>query len=179
MKLVTYLEKFDLLDCVEAAAGDEFYDVKQWKFALNHRANGRFGCCKYTKRLVEVTSEYFAGGKVKEEEYDNFINTLKHETAHVIVRERYGKYRNGCKVQPHGREWKMVMYSLGVVNIKRSGKSKVLKEVRKKAVKHTYTCKDCGFVYERQRKIKSLVGKYHGGCKRKPNGGTLIHTQLR
>jgi len=179
MKLLTYLEKFDLLDRVRNAAGDDFDALEQWKFAINWRAKNRFGCCKYSKKLVEVTSEYYLHGAVKPEEMDDFINTLLHETAHILVKERFGSYINGRKIAAHGREWRVIMFDLGITNVKRCGSSTILNEIRKKVAKHTYTCKDCGTVIPRQRKLANAENRYHPKCKRKPNGGSLIHKQMR
>lgn len=175
MKLYTYLDKFGLRERVERVALDETIDLEFWSFEINYRAKSRFGCCKYDKQLVEVTSEYYVHGGIKDGEMDDFINTLLHETAHAIVHERFGSRRlNGIK--SHGREWKEIMRQLGA-KTDRCGSSKVLKEKRKASINWHYSCKDCGYIYERQRRIKSLVGKYHGGCKRKINGGALIEAR--
>lgn len=175
MKLITYLEKFNLLDRVEAAAGAEFYDVKQWNFAINYRAKSRYGCCKPQQKLVEVTSEYYVHGGIKEGEQADFENTLLHETAHVIVHERFGALGN--KVKDHGVEWKRVMRDLGITRIKRTGKSEVLKR-EPKPPKHLYTCKDCGIDIPRQRELKDYKVRYHPKCKRKPNGGALNYQRM-
>lgn len=179
MKLVTYLEKFDLLNRVEAVAGNEFYDIKQWNFAINYRAKSRFGCCKPSQKLVEVTSEYYVHGGIKDGEMDDFINTLLHETAHVIVHERYGRFRYGRKVQAHGSEWRGIMRDLGITKIERCGSSDVLAKVRDKIAKHRYACKDCDYVYESQRALKNIHRRIHNGCGHKEHGGHFIHTQLR
>lgn len=41
---------------------------------------------------------------------EKVIETLKHELAHAVVMEKYGKTR----LKPHGEEWKAVMNKLGV-----------------------------------------------------------------
>lgn len=185
MKLTTYLDKFDLLDRVESAAGTEWGALRKWNFTVNHRAKGRFGCCFDRKKLVEVTSEYYVGGKVKEEEYKDFINTLLHETAHAIVHERYTLLDDLGKIKAHGPEWKAVMRALGL-EPKRCGTSKILENARVKrhstyvqpTINHIYTCKDCGYQFKRTRTMKNWQKSWHRGCKRKPNRGMLIYTRL-
>jgi len=179
MKLIAYLEKFNLLEQVSNAGNDVIHNLTDWDFAINYRAKSRFGCCKPQLKLVEVTSEYYFQGEVKAEEMDDFIITLLHETAHVIVRERYGKYRDGRKIKSHGLEWILVMRTLGITNIERCGTSSILKEVKAKTAKHRYTCRDCGHETLTKRKLQNIESRYHGGCRRKPNRGTLIHMQLR
>lgn len=184
MKLTTYLDKFDLLDRVEKAAGTEWGALRKWNFTVNHRAKSRFGCCKNRQKLVEVTSEYFIGGSVKTEEYDDFINTLLHETAHAIVHERYTLRNDLGKIKHHGNEWRMVMHALGIdpKNIRSSGKSKILKDVRvtkRKAPRpYIYTCKDCGYEFKRTRQMKNWQRSWHRGCKHKLNRGVLVFTLL-
>ena len=182
MKLTAYLDKFGLLDQVSRAAGTEWGQLRQWNFTINHRAKGRFGCCKNFRKLVEVTSEYYVNGEVKEEEYADFINTLLHETAHAIVHERYTRRSILGEIKAHGPEWKKVMRDLGI-EPKRTGKSKILdgakKATRRSApANHIYTCKDCGFQFKKKRPIKDYEVKWHGGCRRKPNRGMLVYTQL-
>ncbi len=185
MKLTAYLDKFDLLDRVHRAAGTEWGQLRKWDFTINHRAKGRFGQCNPRKKRVEVTSEYFVGGEVKTEEYKDFINTLLHETAHAIVFERYGLRAafKHSEVSAHGPEWKAIMRQLGA-NPSRTGASKILNKsmAAKRAAnppKHIYTCKDCGHEFKKKRLLKDADTRYHGGCKRKPNGGKLQHQQIR
>ena len=182
MKLTTYLDKFGLLDQVARAAGTEWSQLRKWNFTINHRAKGRFGCCKQSAQRVEMTSEYYVGGKVKEGEEVDHDNTLLHETAHAIVHERYGLRGAFGKIKPHGPEWKAVMRDLGL-EPKRCGTSKILdgakKATRRSApANHIYTCKDCGFQFKKKRPIKDYEVKWHGGCRRKPNRGMLVYTQL-
>lgn len=78
---------------------------------------------------------------------------------------------------PHGNEWKAIMVAIGG-NPKRCHNYTYLAE-NKGGYKHKYVCADCGHEILKMRKLKNLHLRYHSGCKRKPNGGKLIHTQLR
>ncbi len=184
MKLTTYLDKFNLLDRVAKAAGTEWSRLRQWTFTINHRAKSRFGCCKARMKLIEVTSEYYVGGKVKDDEYADFINTLLHETAHAIVHERYTLLNDIGQIKAHGHEWKTVMHVLGIdpKNIRSTGKSKILKDARvtkrSAPANHIYTCKDCGHQFKKKRPMKRWQEAWHSGCRRKPNRGMLTYTRL-
>jgi len=173
MKLLAYLEKHGLLELVEQAASDVVCEMTGYKLAINHRAKGRFGCVKYAIQTVELTSEYFVNGKIKEGQEIDHNNTLLHETAHVIVRYRYGNM-----VKAHGREWQNVMRSLGV-KPERTSASSLLKAATEKTAKHIYTCKDCGHEFKKQRQLKNANNRRHGKCRHKPNGGTLNHLRVR
>jgi len=78
---------------------------------------------------------------------------------------------------PHGAEWKAIMVAIGG-NPERCHNYSYLAE-NKNGYKHKYTCADCGHEIFKMRKLKNLSLRYHSGCKRKPHGGKLIHTQLR
>jgi predicted SprT family Zn-dependent metalloprotease len=127
---------------------------------------------KYRTSTVEITSEYFINGQIKDGEETDHHNTLLHETAHVIVYHRYGR-----TVKAHGHEWKRVMHSLGVTP-NRVGQSKVLTNANK-AAKHVYTCKDCGQEFKKQRQLKNVDRRFHGKCRHNRHGGKLDHYQVR
>lgn len=172
MTLRKYLETHGLLERVLPVAQGVEDVLDSYRVAINYRATSRFGCVKHNKKTVELTHGFFEGQTLVRE--DEHTQTLLHETAHVLVRAMY-PFR---KVQAHGREWKSIMRQLGAPANRSSGHEGILPE-RNTDYKHSYVCADCAYEYKSKRALKNIGNRYHSGCKRKPNGGALIHTQLR
>lgn len=158
--------------------------LKTYSLVINHRAKGRFGCVKHGKLTMELTSEFFASGySLHPERVDEHMDTLLHETAHIIVDIAYRKgglmngITTGRRIKSHGPEWKRVMRLLGA-RPERCGKASFLKEAREaKGHKHEYTCQGCGHVYKTNRVLKNIEHRFHGKCGRIE--GRLTHRQLR
>ena len=156
--------------------------LKRFAFAINHRAKSRFGVVKFQKvvkrrvvthEVMELTSEYFTRGyELHEDRADNHMQTLLHETAHIII------HVIRPKAEAHGREWKSVMRALGA-KADRTGSATFLTEARQikqpASKKHAYHCDKCDYVYRCNRRLKNISQRRHGsGC-----GGNFIHRQVR
>lgn len=161
-------------------------ELKRFAFKINHRAKSRFGVVKYQKRVrglpvthkvMELTSEYFVHGyTLHEDRADDHMQTLLHETAHIITKV----------IRPnassHGHEWKSVMRALGA-RPDRCGSAEFLSEARKKKAaasgghKHEYTCQGCGHTYKTKRQLVRPEQRFHGACGR--INGRLTHRQVR
>jgi len=160
--------------------------LKQYQFVINHRAKSRFGVVKtkqtrnrltgevtIIEQVMELTSEYFTRGyELHPERSADHMNTLLHESAHIItdvIRP---------KASAHGSEWKAVMRALGA-NPSRTGNASFLaeaREIKRQGVshKHLYTCDKCGYEHGTNRQLKNMDRRKHKNC-----GGHFTHKQLR
>ena len=72
------------------------------------------------------------------ENTDHFIEvTVTHEVAHIIVNRLYKR-----RAKPHGREWKMVMMTLGIDDPARCHTYDTTKSRQRLGAKYVYAC-DC------------------------------------
>jgi predicted SprT family Zn-dependent metalloprotease len=68
--------------------------------------------------------------------YKALLDTLLHEIAHAITRQRHGK-----NIKGHGPEWKKVCIEIGAKPIRTSSKF----SNEKPAAKYSISCPVCGF----------------------------------
>lgn len=173
-----YLHQHNLLSRVELGIGklnldlykaDRISDeLHKWVILINHRARSRAGQADRKKRTIELTGLFFeATGRE-----NDHAQTLLHEVAHLVSYFAYPR----CS--PHGREWKRIMIAFGA-NTNRCCNYPYLKEAKALTAKHQYECMDCDLVHHTKRALLRPDLRLHSPCKHKPNGGKLIHTQLR
>lgn len=93
------------------------------------------------------------------ENTDHFIEvTVTHEVAHIIVNRLYKR-----RAKPHGREWKMVMMTLGIDDPARCHTYDTTNSRQRLGAKYVYVCdcrKDIRVGIVRHRKIQGGI-KYH------------------
>lgn len=166
MNLFNYLEKYGELG--NATAALEYFvrrkDVmvndnvlKAYKVVINNTTS-RVGQYSPRKREIELHVELMAAGR--EEEHRQ---TLLHEVAHLIQKHVWDL--NGKPTTPHGQEWRMVMYKLGIP-ADRCHKSDWMTEFVANKSKITYACKKCGEEFPTQKLRPKLLrmGVTHRRC---------------
>ena len=132
-----------------------YNNLRNWSFVLNGKANGRFGCCKYRQRVIEVHPCLL-------DHMDDFRQTFLHECAHQL-----DVAVNGYSSH-HGYNWKFIM-SVGFrLSSQRCGghteAAEKAIESSKKSVE-TWVCEKCGHEHGIARKRKYPASSYtHSGC---------------
>lgn len=117
---------------------------------LKGQCAGQFWPMKYFRFNVELLSL-----NPKE-----IRSTCWHEVGHYVTRFIYGHSYLGKKVQPHGKEWKSVMRSLGQ-EPERCHNMDVSKTIVRKQKRHEYICKCKTFKLTTTRHNKILKGKLY------------------
>lgn len=74
------------------------YGLSHWSFKINGRFKRTLGQCSYTRKLIELRRDH-----VKEDTYENVLDTLMHEIAHALVGHGAG----------HGIVWQRKAIELG------------------------------------------------------------------
>lgn len=170
------LETMNVREDLQTEILNALYD---FDFKVNTRAKSRFGQINFTKRHIELTSEFFFPGSLmlQTDRKAKHDDTLLHEVAHLITRILFPYARRA-----HGTHWQLIMRHLGIKNPQATDHAEFLEKAAsaKNAVrgyKHHYTCNGCGFTWKTNRKWKRVAGRYHGPCGMQ--NGQLTHTQLR
>lgn len=166
MKLFDYLEKHGELENATATleyfadtrprGGLRHVDVdsdifKCYRIVINNTTT-RYGQYHPTKMQIELHEGLLVEGREKEHR-----QTLLHEVAHLIHRHIWDGYGKA-----HGREWKMVMFKLGIP-ANRCHSSDWMAEHKVNKAKLIYACRKCEFEIPAQ-KTRKLVGKTHRNC---------------
>jgi len=105
---------------------------KGWSFKFDHAVR-RLGCCKHSQRLITMSRSL--SDLNKDSHAEKLVDTLLHEIAHALTRERYGR-----GVQAHGWEWKRMCIEIGA-NPERCYDASKIETVQGKYV---YVCPNCG-----------------------------------
>lgn len=112
------------------------------------RAKRRFGCCKYTKKLITLSKHmceqnlHQLNGKIRD--------TILHELAHAFSYHIYGMNGTG-----HGWRWKNVAKQIGSV-AKRCYSYDDFGGLNKPESKYTLSCSNCGHTSPMHRKPKRI-----------------------
>ncbi|MES2997302.1 MAG: SprT-like domain-containing protein [Verrucomicrobiota bacterium] len=101
--------------------------------------------------------------KLKEFAPEEPWRTLKHELAHLVAYERFGRR----KIQPHGPEWRAACDDLGIPGELRCHRLPFA--LRRLQRKHAYTCPRCRKTAHRVRAIRGPAACHD--CCRRFNGG--------
>ena len=125
------------------------------RLVINARPTGRLGAYSERRRMIQIHGEL-----LKPANAAKHIDTLLHETAHLIVHIVYPS------ASAHGREWKSVARKLGIAG-DRISKADVLGDIRKARANYVYACIACGYEFHSQRRKKHHPSQYsHKGCPR-------------
>jgi len=131
---------------------------KGWVFRFDN-AKVRFGRCNHTRKLITLSKPLAMANAVSHT--DKIIDTILHEIAHAITRERY-PHR---KMSAHGYEWQSVCIEIGAKPEARYDGSKI-DQVKGK---YAYVCPNCGRIEYFFKRLKrkhgciSCCNKYNGG----------------
>ena len=151
-----YLDRNNQLDKAESVI-DGFVNhsvalsdaLDSHRLVVNGRAIGRLGAYSARLREIQIHSEL-----LKPANAAKHIDTLLHETAHLIVHIVYPR------ASAHGREWKSVARKLGIAG-NRVSKADILDDVRKSRANYIYACQNCGYEFHAQRRKKHHPSQYH------------------
>lgn len=128
-----------------------------WSFRFDN-AKRRFGCCHTQEKMITMSSSLtFLNG------IEKIKDTLLHEIAHALVREKYGN-----RVRSHGWEWYRLARSIGCKAERCYDGDKV------ETPQHNYeaTCPKCGKVSKAFKLGRSMKrGQACGICCKKYNFG--------
>ncbi len=106
--------------------------------------------------------------KLREISENEVDHTLRHELAHIIAYEIYGR-----KIKPHGPEWRATCHQLEIPDASVTHNLPLKKRTLRK--NFCYTCPSCGIGFQRVRKIKRAAACL--SCCRKFNHGKF-HTSF-
>lgn len=117
-----------------------------WKFEFDNAAR-RFGRCSPRRKIISLSRKMTELNL--EKNFSQIYDTLLHEVAHALTRERYG-----TKVKSHGYEWKQICREIGG-SAERCYDSQKVNTVKGKYV---YTCINCGHEHYYHRKLTCKHG---------------------
>ena len=147
--------------CAEAANDlDLRHLAKQVKVFWNSRMQTTAGRAIWPDRCIELNPKLRACGE------DEVWRTLKHELAHLVAYERYGRR---C-IEPHGAEWQLACADLGIPG--EGAYHSLPFKKRKVTRKHIYICPGCLTTVRRVKPFRSAVACYE--CCRKFGDGGYI-----
>jgi predicted SprT family Zn-dependent metalloprotease len=108
------------------------------------------GSCDYARRKIKLSNHHINGSAPVE-----VMNTLLHEVAHAIARNKY--HQKG-----HGDAWKKVCLEIGA----KPERTSVAYQIKKPKAKWIRYCPTCGKESKRNRRAKLLCRKcYNKGIK--------------
>lgn len=143
--------------CAAAAGGLGLPDlaarVAVW---WNPRMRTTAGRAFYAEGRIELNP------KLREVSEEEILRTLKHELAHLVARERWGR-----SISPHGAEWRQACADLGIPGEKATHSLPF--ERRKVRRRFAYACPHCGKEILRVRRIGRRTACYDC-CKKHANG---------
>lgn len=169
----------DALELAETAT-DRLFEAHGWFDGLDReqvyvgvaRWTGRNGVCKYDKRLdqkrfgermselpresgscVLVINELI----LEDGNRDGFIDTVQHELAHAVCREKYDDYPRS--LDSHGPEWKEVARRLGA-----DDSACHHRRDRSDEIKYYTGCPSCGQTYGRTKRSKIIKRAFDYSC---------------
>jgi len=147
--------------CVDASAGLELPGLaKNVRVSWNSRMQTTAGRAIWPDRVIELNLKLRDCGE------DEVWRTLKHELAHLVAYERYGRRR----ISPHGAEWKAACDDLGIPG--EGAYHSLPFKKRKVARKHIYVCPSCSTAIRRVKPFRRAVACYD--CCRKFGDGEYI-----
>jgi predicted SprT family Zn-dependent metalloprotease len=122
----------------------KLHGLSDWLIQFDNALN-RFGYCQYSKKVISLSRSL-----VELNSIDIVKNTILHEIAHAL-----------CPIGVHhGKAWQDKALSIGCDG-KRCYDTSVIK---KPIPKHFYKCNNCGYMFQRIRRIKRLSNSYHIRC---------------
>ena len=99
--------------------------------------------CDYKNKVVAISKPICLLNE--NTNFKSIEDTILHEIAHALTYEKYGD-----KASNHGKEWKEIAKSIGC-----SGdRCYNLDEIKTPEAKYKYKCPECGYTYNRYRRIK-------------------------
>lgn len=113
-----------------------------WRFQFDN-AKSRFGCCKYYPKLITLSRKL-----VELNEEDKVVDTILHEIAHALT-----------PGEGHNEVWRKKAIEIGS-----SGNRCYSVEVVSPESKYIAKCKNCGFVYKREK--MAIKNSSCGKCSR-------------
>ncbi len=126
----------------------------------NSRMQTTAGRAIWPDRMIEMNP------KLRDCDPDELWRTLKHELAHLVAYERYGRRQ----IDPHGIEWQTACNDLGIPG--EGAYHSLPFKGRKVTRKHIYICPGCSTVVRRVRPFRRAVACYD--CCRKHGDGQYI-----
>ena len=126
---------------IKETMGDVPYKIEYVNYGTKY-----LGKCVYKKSkgnyyTLKFSSLYF-NQLYKEGDIAQIKDTVLHEVAHALCREKYGKGHN------HDYYWRIVAQSIGC-NGERCARTGII------PYKHIYKCSKCGHLFYRLRKLPS------------------------
>lgn len=136
MTTATMRDTLQTLRGLWADLQNQYPELRGWTFKINRRATRRLGCCKYRKKVVEVTDFLLA-------DCEKAMDTLLHEAAHALA----GPHAK------HGPAWKRWARTLGAdpTRTGHSAAASEMREVMRKPPKYTGTCDTCAETFTKRR----------------------------
>ena len=144
--------------CAESSKSLGLHELaRKVRVSWNPRMQTTAGRAWWPDRAIELNP------KLKDCESEQLWRTLKHELAHLVAYERYGRRH----IDPHGMEWQTACNDLGIPGEQPFHNLPFKRRTMKR--NHAYVCSNCLAVIHRVRPIKRTVACY--SCCRKFNHG--------